>query len=91
MRVVLQIIVISAAALVLLYISRFWPFELWSRQSALGQFGLRPGGGMLQTWLRGTPFSQFELIVWAVLAFVSLSVVEKLLDWLAPANGTDAD
>ncbi|MEM7074443.1 MAG: hypothetical protein AAGA28_05150 [Pseudomonadota bacterium] len=84
MRRAFRIVLVLIVALGLFYISRFWPFELWSRQSVLGQWGLRPRGGLLQFWLRGTPFAQFELIVWAVLAFVSLSLTEKLVGWITP-------
>lgn len=78
MRRVLSIILVVCVALGLLYISRFWPFELWSRQSWLGQAGWRPQGGMLMQWLRGTQFAQFELLIWVVGSFIALSLTEKL-------------
>lgn len=74
------VIIIIAAAL--FYISRFWPFELWARRGALAEYGLRPQGGLLQVWLRGTAFSPFELVIWALLSFGILTLVEKIFGTL---------
>ena len=75
---------IAAAALVvcvsvlLLYLSRFWPVQLWTRQDLLAQAGLLPGGDMLRIWLRGTVFAPFDLLLWSGTVFVVLSWTEKL-------------
>ncbi|MEM8774077.1 MAG: hypothetical protein AAGF53_03535 [Pseudomonadota bacterium] len=84
MRRVLQISIVLIVATVLLYISRFWPFELWGRRSFLGELGLRPGGGMLRRWLRGTQFVQFELIIWVTGSFLALSITDRIVHWLQP-------
>lgn len=81
MKTALATVIVVCIAVALFYISRFWPFDLWTRQSWLAQLGLRPQGGLLQVWLRGTPFAQFELIIWAVASFVVLSWTEKLVQW----------
>lgn len=78
MRRLLALLLVICVAAGLLYVSRFWPFELWSRQSWLGQAGWRPQGGMLMQWLRGTQFAQFELLIWVVGSFIVLSVSEKV-------------
>ncbi|WP_371224852.1 hypothetical protein [Roseovarius sp. 2305UL8-3] len=86
MRRALSILIVLCVATVLLYLSRFWPLELWGRRSALGELGLRPGGGMVQFWLRGTPLAQFDLIIWVVGSFITLSLTEKLVQWLSPTK-----
>ena len=79
MKRAMGIVLVVSVALVLLYISRFWPVELWGRPSVLAQIGLRPGGGLLLQWLRGTPFSQFELLIWAIHTFAVLTLTERVL------------
>ena len=73
----------ALVALILFYISRFWDFRLWSG----GLFGieaLRPQGGLVAQWLRGTPLAPYELIVWLVGGFLTLSAVEWLFSRLWP-------
>ena len=41
---------------------------------------------MVQIWLRGTPFAQFDLIIWAVASFLVLSWTEKLVQFIKPAE-----
>ncbi|MCY4301853.1 MAG: hypothetical protein OXC68_09005 [Aestuariivita sp.] len=73
------VLIVLIVTILLLYISRFWPIELWGRRSFLGELGFRPGGGLLRHVLRGTPLAQFELIIWAVGGFLVLSLVEKIV------------
>ena len=75
----------ALAALVLFYISRFWDFRLWSG----GLFGidaLRPQGGLVAQWLRGTPLAPYELVVWLVGGFLFLSALEWLFSRLWPVT-----
>jgi len=74
---ILAILIICLAAIVLLYMSRFWPIELWSRRSFLGELGLRPNGGMLGHWLRGTSLAQFDILIWGVISFLVLSLLDR--------------
>lgn len=69
--------------LILLYISRFWIFDLWPRSGLFGIKELRPNGGLLARWLRGTGFGPYELVIWAVLVFLSLTYLQKAFDWVA--------
>lgn len=79
MRAAATIIIVVCVTVILFYVSRFWPFDFWARQSWLAQIGLRPQGGLLQVWLRGTPFAPFELIIWGATSFLILSWTEKLV------------
>jgi hypothetical protein len=76
---VLRLGVALLVGALLLYVSRFWPFELWSRDGLLGWSALPPGGDLLARWLRGTPLAPFELIIWAGLTFASLTLLQRLL------------
>ena len=82
-RLIWMAIVIAVAA-VLLYLSRFWSLSLWSRSGLFGIEALRPQGGLVDQWLRGTDFAPFELLIWAVGVFLVLTVLQKLYDRLNP-------
>lgn len=82
MKRVLAIFIVVLVSVALLYLSRFWPFQLWSGRSPLGQLGLRPGGNMIAVWLRGTSLAQFDLILWGVGSFMVLSWTERLVQRL---------
>jgi len=65
------------AAAVMLYLSRFWVFDLWGRGGLFDIKELRPQGGLLARWLRGTPFAPFELLIWIGGVFAILTWLEK--------------
>ena len=73
------------------YISRFWDFRLWGREGLFGIDALRPQGGLLARWLRGTDFAPFELLIWIVALFLSLSILQKLFDLFTPADPSHED
>ena len=50
---------------------------------------LRPQGGLVAQWLRGTPLAPYELLVWLVGGFLSLSVFEWLFSRLWPLRERD--
>ncbi len=77
-RRIIWMIITIAVAFVLLNISRFWMFELASRAGLFGIKALRPQGGLLAQWLRGTPLAPFELVIWMCGTFLALTWVEKL-------------
>jgi len=60
------------------YASRYWIFDLWPRDGLAGISFLRPNGNLLAPVLRGTDARPFELILWAVSVFLSLTVVQFL-------------
>ncbi len=65
-------------AVIFLYISRFWIFDLWGREGLLGIEYLRPGGDILRRELRGTPLAPYDLLVWVAGGFFLLTMLEKL-------------
>ncbi len=69
---------------ILLYLSRFWVFDLWSRPGLFGWKELSPNGGLLGRWLRGTELAPFELLVWAVGVFLLLTWLQKAWSRLNP-------
>ncbi len=84
-RVMLMAIVATFTA-VAYYLSRFWDFRLWGREGLFGIEELRPQGGLLARWLRGTDFAPFELLIWVVGVFLALTLLQKLFDLIAPAQ-----
>lgn len=75
---------------VMLYLSRFWFLDLWPRTGLFGWQGLRPDGGLLGRWLRGTPLAPFELLIWITGVFLALTYLQKLVDRLSkPAPQDD--
>lgn len=83
MKRILWLCIITAVGIVMLYLSRFWIWSLWPRSGLFGVAELRPQGGLLATWLRGTDFAPFELLIWAVGVFLILTYLQKLYDRLS--------
>lgn len=79
----LSLTVVALMATVMLYLSRFWPFELWSRPGLFGLRDLPPQGGLLGRWLRGTEFAAYEMLIWGVACFLVLTYTQKLFDLIA--------
>ncbi|MEL6886994.1 MAG: hypothetical protein AAFP87_20990 [Pseudomonadota bacterium] len=84
MKRIVWLTVAAVTAAILLYVSRFWDFRLWSRDGLFGVEALRPQGGQVGQWVRGTDLEPFELLIWAVGAFILLTVLQKLYDLLNP-------
>lgn len=80
MKRVLWLIVIAVIGVVALYLSRFWIFDLWDRPGLFGIEALRPQGGLLGQWLRGTLLAPFELLIWMLGVFLALTGVQNLFD-----------
>ena len=76
------LILVTALSAVFFYLSRFWDFRLWSREGLFGLEELRPQGGLLGRWLRGTDLAPFELLIWAIGVFALLTFAQKLYDRL---------
>ena len=91
MRRVLLLLLVLLVGLVMLYISRFWFVDLWPRGGLFGIKALRPGGGLLGRWLRGTPFAPFELLIWATGIFLILTYLQKVIDFILPAVPPEKD
>ncbi len=76
-RRIFWLLITALIGISLLYISRFWLFDLWSRDGLFGIKALRPQGGLLALWLRGTPLAPFELLIWISGVFMALTWLEK--------------
>ncbi|WP_224815161.1 hypothetical protein [Hasllibacter sp. MH4015] len=88
-RRVLFLALTALVALVFFYISRFWNFRWWDRDGLFGIEALRPQGGLLARWLRGTDAAPFELLIWVVALFLSLTLLQKIFDLLTPQPKDD--
>lgn len=84
MKRILLLATITMVAAVLLYLSRFWFLDLWPRAGLFGIQELRPGGGLLGRWLRGTQFAPFELLIWVCGGFLILTMIQNLISRLKP-------
>lgn len=82
MRKTLFLTGVAVLAVILLYLSRFWFLSLWPRSGLFGIESLRPQGGLLGRWLRGTDAAPFELVLWAIGCFLVLTLAQKLYDRL---------
>lgn len=80
MRRLLSLISVAVVATVLFYVSRFWDFRLWGRDGLFGIEQLRPQGGLLARWLRGTDLAPFELLIWIIGVFLILTWLQSLFD-----------
>lgn len=91
MRKILFLLLSAVLAVILFYISRFWFLSLWPRSGLFGIEALRPQGGLLGRWLRGTELAPFELILWAILCFLVLTWAQKLYDRLPARPDAEDD
>ncbi len=89
MKRVFLLLLVALLGAVMLYLSRFWMFDLWSRPGLFGLPELRPNGGLLARWLRGTPFAPFELLIWATGVFMILTLLQKIVDFFSPQPDVD--
>ncbi len=80
MKKLLSLSIVAITGFVLLYISRFWLFSLWERPGLFDLKTLPPQGGLLRSWLRGTDFVPFELMIWVISGFLILTGLEKVFD-----------
>ena len=78
-----SIIITGLIGAILLYISRFWIFPMWSRNNVLAEL-LHPNGHTIARWLRGwggPELASLELIIWVVIGFLILSAVQKIYEY----------
>ncbi len=83
MKRVFVLLLVALLGLIMLYVSRFWIFDLWPRSGLFGWAELRPNGGLLARWLRGTSFAPFELLIWAAGVFMILTGLQKIVDFFS--------
>ena len=86
MRRIVALVVVLLVGFALFYVSRFWGFRLWGNEGLFGIPALRPQGGLLAQWLRGTPLAPYELMVWAIGSVLILTGLQKIFDLLSPGD-----
>lgn len=91
MKRIVLLVLMAVLGTIMLYLSRFWFLDLWPRAGLFGWQELRPGGGLLGRWLRGTPFAPFELLIWACGVFLILTYLQKFIDFILPAANSEKD
>lgn len=91
MKRIALLVLVFVVGIVMLYLSRFWVFDLWPRSGLFGWEALRPGGGLLGRWLRGTPFAPFELVIWGASVFLILTYLQRFIDYLATFGAQQKD
>lgn len=87
---VFSLLIVGLVALILIYISRFWHLQLWGNEGLSGVRMLRPQGGLLAVWLRGTPLAPYELLIWVIGSILILTGLQKLFDKLTPGASDQA-
>ena len=91
MKRIALLLLVAAVGIIMLYLSRFWFLDLWPRSGLVGWQELRPGGGLLGRWLRGTQFAPFELLIWAAGVFLALTWLQKLVSFLTKPHSPAED
>ena len=88
MRRIVTMAIVAFLTAIMFYLSRFWFLSLWPRSGLFGIEQLRPQGGLLARWLRGTDAAQFELIIWAIGCFLVLTFAQSIYDRLTASDDT---
>ena len=83
MRRPLLLVIMLAITIVVFYLSQFWFLNLWPRSGLFGIEALRPDGGLLARWLRGTQFAPFALLIWAIGVFLLLTYLERFVAYIS--------
>ena len=79
MKHLLGITGVALLALVLLYLTRFWPFtDWWGNDGLFGVKELHRNGDLLTRELRGTPYQVFSLLFWLAGGCLLLSLLQAL-------------
>lgn len=87
---ILGLAIVTVVGAALYYGSRFWDFRLWERPGLFGSEALPPQGRVVRTWLRGTDFAVFELLIWVIAVFLILTAVQWIFDRIAGLFGRKA-
>lgn len=91
MKRVILLFLMFAIGVIMLYLSQFWFLNIWPRSGLFGIAELRPSGGLLARWLRGTPFAPFTLLIWAIGVFLILTYLQRLIDYFSRPHGPEKE
>lgn len=84
MRRVLGVALAAVLATLALYASRYWIFRWWDRDGLLGIEALRPQGGVIRQWLRGTDAAPYDIALWGVAVFLVLTILQAVWNRIFP-------
>ena len=85
MRRVLGTVLAAFLAALAIYVSRYWIFRFWDREGLLGVETLRPQGGLLRQYLRGTDAAPFDILLWGLAVFLVLTVLQFVWNRIFPS------
>jgi len=91
MKRTLLLLLMLIIGIIMLYLSQFWFLNLWPRGGLFGIEWLRPAGGLLDRWLRGTMFAPFGLLIWAVGVFLILTYLQRFIDFITRPKDPEKD
>lgn len=77
-RLILCFVVTALCVPVILYLSPWWPFQLWTNQHLLVDWGLHPRGNMISRWLRPWGLGPFAILVWAAVSLLMLELAQRI-------------
>lgn len=77
-RLVLCAVVTVLCVPVILYLSPWWPFQFWTNQHWLADWGLHPRGNMITRWARQLGVGPFAILIWAAVALGLLELAQRI-------------
>lgn len=84
MRRILGVVLAAALVALALYPSRYWIFRWWDREGLLGIEALRPQGGLVRQWIRGTDAAPFDIALWGLAVFLVLTALQAIWSRIFP-------
>mgnify|MGYP001794506552 CR=1 FL=1 len=77
-KMILCFVFTIACLPVILYLSPWWPFQFWTNQHWLAEWGLHPRGNMITLWARQLGVGPFALLIWAAVSLALLEVAQRI-------------
>lgn len=77
-RLIFCAVVTALLVPVILYLSPWWPFQLWTGQHWLADWGLHPRGNMITRWARQWGIGPFGILLWAFVSLLLLELAQRI-------------
>ena len=77
-RLILCYVFTAACIPVILYLSPWGPFQLWTNQHWLADWGLHPRGNMVTRWARAWGVGPFAILIWAAVSLALLELAQRI-------------